>query len=273
MKSFLLATSTLLIVAGLLIMSVPVKAQLDLVSTERRSVNTMTILSPIGELKKDTAFIGDIIRYRISYVNVSSDQVNVLILNRLPHGLSNVKVFDQGQYDPQSRAITWKISRLAPAGLGTVEFEAEVESSTTIDNVAYIKTQLTGTPEQPDTWFFMPGDRNVSATNTTQLITYAPSPSGWVALDSDNQPPQSPSIDLKEETTTGTMVIITVSHIYVDETRVEGRLFHRIHIPGYYSLDKPGNPGLPVVGTAIEVPHDVALSMQIVDSETVTLGR
>lgn len=224
-----------------------------------RKIFRKVIISNSGELTKDTRYVGETIRFRIYFPRSGRDLVitkDLVITDQLDKGLSEIKVFNKGVYEPETHTITWKIT---PKLLRRtyVEFEAVIGSIDIIRNQAFIE-----------------GGRNIQiSTNLVEVTVMDPPEMGWIPLIDDAEPGEPPRVYMKDETTMGTTVRIDIPGVFIYTEEVDGEIFHRLSVPSRAVLTDIGKPELPLAGEIIEVPFEVDFRPELLKSETVTLER
>jgi len=213
------------------------------------------IVSHRGQLTQDVGYAGDVTRYRINYVNDSTQQADITILDTLDPNLTQVTALDNGAYDEQDHTVIWEAVDVTAGQAGSVQFEAVIKEAGLIRNQASIQTS--GQPE--------------IETNTVETKVCARPRLGWIPFDGISGPGETPRAYMKDETTTGLMVNFDVPGMFVHEVEVDGVTYHRLSIPGHTTLLDLGKPELPIVGQIVEIPQGVDISIEIVKSESVTL--
>ncbi len=214
------------------------------------------IISHLGELTTDMRTVGDVIRYRIYYsrplIRINPE---ITISDQVDPGLSRIKVFNDGTYDPVKGIITWVLPIRRYKRDAYVEFEAQVNRSGLITNIAQAKGE---------------GIRSVKS-NTVQTTVIEPPSLGWVEV-TEGTEKGSPAISyMKDETTTGITVRFDIAGLFISDEKVDGVLFHHLSIPGRAFTTELGKPELPLLGEALEVPFGVNFTPEVVKAETVEL--
>jgi hypothetical protein len=70
------------------------------------------IVSHVGEIERDTMFVGDTVKFRVYYKNSSRKTASIGIVDRLDSGLKDIKVFNTGWYDRTQEVLA--LSNLKP---------------------------------------------------------------------------------------------------------------------------------------------------------------
>ena len=217
--------------------------------------NKKVIVTHLGEVARNIKYIGETNKYKIYYLNTTKEKTNIVIADKLDSNLSDITALSEGYYDQPSHTITWKIADVEPFKGGFVEFEAIIEAADKILNKAIITLNETTKIE----------------TNQVETTVTKKPKVGWIPLEQDSKPGQTPRSNMKEETTTGTMVNFSMPGIFIYEVNVEGTFYHRLALPGKGTLTNIGKPELPIVGQLIEVPYDVNFKIEIVKSQFITI--
>ena len=224
----------------------------DLVLTRQK--NRIVMVSHIGEITSDSRYAGDMVKYRIYYVNTSKSKATITITSRLDSNLKNVSVLNSGSYNRRQHAVGWEAKNVAAGKEGFVEFEATVGGTGKIETGAEIKLN---------------GGKPV-ITNIA-VVRMIPKPTlGWIAFDKTSKSGTVPRSYMKDETTMGTMVNFDIPGAFVREIKVQGTTYQRLSIPRYTTLLELGKPDLPIVGQIVEIPHGIGISLEIYKSEYVT---
>lgn len=221
---------------------------------------TKIIVSHRGKLTQDTRIVGDKIQYQIYYASATVLSNDIVITDPLDQGLSQVRVlnqrpYQQGEYDPQTHTITWRVSVSPRSRRIMVGFEAIIASTSRIRNQAFLHGE---------------GTRPIK-TNIVETIV-VPSPAvGWIPFIENAQPGEPPRIYMKDETTMGTTVRFDIPGVFVYEEKVDGVTYHHLSISGRAALTDVGKPELPIVGEILEVPFGVNFAPQIIKTEVKAL--
>jgi uncharacterized repeat protein (TIGR01451 family) len=213
------------------------------------------IVSHLGEVTQDTRTIGDTVRYRIYYDNGTSSTADVVITDPLDKGLSQVKVFNEGQYDPAKHTITWRVKRTPPWLRTFVEFEAVIGPGALIRNQAL----LLGLGLH-HTW-----------SNVVETVVKSAPKLGWLPFAAGATAGESPRVAMKDETTSCTTVRFDLPGLYIYEEELDGVTYHHLRLAGRAGLREVGKPELPSIGEMIEVPSGVQFTPEILVGETVIL--
>ncbi len=222
-------------------------------------VNSMVIVTHIGEVKQATSYPRDTVHYRIKYANPGPRQVNIVIRDVVDAALTNVKA-PTGSFNAVSRTISWRIPRVAAGSRGSVEFEAVASTVKAIRNQATLEVTAGS------------GILPLRVITNTAVLTVIERPrTGWIPFGPDHKP-AAPRSMMKDETTTGTLVNFEVPGMFIREVDVEGTTYHRLRIPGRAALRSLGRPELPIVGQVIEIPFGVNFNIQIVKTREMRLA-
>jgi hypothetical protein len=225
-------------------------------SIDQKSMFRKVIVSHLGELTHDTRTVGDKIRYRIYYAG--SFKSDIVIADRLDKSLSNVTAFNDGQYDPNTHTVTWRLKALAAKRGGFVDFEALISKAGLIRNQALVSGL--GMPRQ--------------STNPVETQVCSPPALGLIACTPAGKQRTRPKVFMKDETTLGTTLRFDLPGLYVYEEKIDQGTYHHVSLAGGGSnLRQVGKPELPIVVQAIEVPFGVEFTPQIIIQETVTLDN
>ncbi|MBN1246778.1 MAG: hypothetical protein JXC32_03930 [Anaerolineae bacterium] len=213
------------------------------------------ILSPLGELTRDTRTVGDTIGYRIYYDNPTKLATDLVITDSLDKGLTRIRPGSGGRYDRATHTITWRVTDVAPWQRGFVEFTAVIGRAGLIRNQAH-RSDL--------------GPRE-DLTNTVETVAGEPPAVGWIPFVRDARPGSPPRVYMKDETTMGTTVRIEIPGVFVYEESVDGMLYQHVTVPGRAASTDIGKPELPVAGEAIEVPFGPSFTPDIIKTESLVL--
>jgi hypothetical protein len=216
--------------------------------------NSMVIVTNSGEVNKDTRFKGDKIKYKIYYQNTATQEAKITITDTLESSLSEVNVLNNGTFDRATNTVTWILSKVAANQKGFVEFEALAAKIKLVRNKAAVTID----------------QQNPVDTNSTEVNIVEAPPIGWVRF--MNTPVGAkPTANMKDETTSDTMVNFDIPGMYVHEVKVNGITNHRLSIPGQGNTQIVGKPEVPIIGRLIEVPFGVNFNLEIFKSKFVTL--
>lgn len=90
---------------------------------------------------------------------------------------------------------------------------------------------------------------------------------GWILLNSDAKEGESAKVTLGTQTDRDISVSFSVPTVHVYEKKFDGLLYHHVDIPQKGHLLNKGKPELPIVGTTLEVPAGVELSVEVVKAD------
>jgi hypothetical protein len=211
------------------------------------------IISHLGELTHDMRTVGDVIRYRIYYDNLTRQSVDIVIIDKLDKNLSHVQASNDGQYDLRTHTVIWKVRGVLPRQSAYVELVARIYSVGVIHNQA-----------------FLVGVRR-KKTNVVETTVVASPQLGWIPFSTDGKQKEPPRYYMKDETTTGLTVNFNIDGMFVNEIKIEGVTYHHLSIPCKATMLDLGKPQLPIVGALIEVPHGVNITATIFKSSSITL--
>jgi hypothetical protein len=214
------------------------------------------IVSHLGDLTRDSRIAGDIVRYKIYFTNTARKTIDIVITDKLDKNLSQVKVYDGGQYDHQNHSVSWTLKNIARGKGETVEFEARIGKCKEILNQAVAQSI---------------DKRKSFKSNAVIIVVFDPPKLGWIPFDTKSKEREPPTSNMKDESTTGTTVNFDIPGMFVNETKINGITYHRISIPGHARLMTLGKPELPIVGQVIEIPHDVSIEAVIVKYKSTKL--
>ncbi|MFA6032864.1 MAG: C25 family cysteine peptidase, partial [Myxococcota bacterium] len=89
---------------------------------------------------------------------------------------------------------------------------------------------------------------------------------GWVPLMAGAKQGSGPGVAMKESTTRSLLVNFDIPGFMASKVDIDGQVFHRVSIPGFGALAAEGKPELPVVGTLVEIPHNVTVKLSVYKS-------
>jgi len=221
----------------------------------REPKTKLVIISHLGEVTRDARYVGEEIRYRIYFAAIPAAPATLTIEDRLEPGLKFLRAHNGGTYDPTARTVTWRVEESSRPRGAFVEFDASLGAEGSIPNRATLR--------------WRGGELK---TNSTETVVCRQPPAGWLPLVSRAAEGQRPDSYVKDETTTGLLVNFDLPGLYVTEEKAEGRLWHRLMVPGHSHTDLIGAPELPLLGQIVEVPHHVSFTVEVEKSETVPVG-
>lgn len=233
---------------------------------EPLKLNSRKVVNSIqGEVVEDVRYLGDTLRFKVYYRNEGKHPIDVLIRDQADRKLTEVTVFNKGEYDAVSGQVSWNIKNVQPGLGGFVEFKAKVENTGEINNRAELEfhayRQMNGSKRAPN---------QTLKTNAVTVKIVKPPKLGWISFGSDVKPSR-PEVVLKDENSSGILVNFVIPGMYVDELKVKGTLFHRLNIAGGVSSCDIGTPEVPMLRQVIEVPVGVNFKIEISKKETITL--
>ena len=242
--------------------------------------NRKIIESPLGEIVKDTRFIGDKVVFKIYYKNITNTKANISIVDRLDDGLSRVIVNGGGELNVTDKIIIWEIKDVNPGVTGYVSFAAILNKEGIVINSAHILIDLenirqikTLTREK-----IIHGikelklpRKNTIETNKVKVIVKGKPKLGWIPFYHNAVEGSKPIPTIKDETTQDILINFDIPGMWAQEINIQGLTYHQISIPFHANRTSVGLPALPMVGRIVEVPLGVDFSFEIYKKKTIDL--
>lgn len=247
---------------------------------EKVDPNRKVLESHMGEIVKDTRFVGDKVVFKIYYKNISNTKTTIGIIDVLDDGLKEIVVNNGGTFNTRSKTIIWKLKDIDPGTEGSVSFSAKLADEGRIVNHAQIlidikdienikitsKDQLLSAIKE----LKLP-KKNIIKTNSVSIIVWRKPKTGWIPFIPDVEKGSKPVSTMKDETTQDIMINFDVPGMFAEEVSIDGITYHQLSIPFHANNTKVGMPAIPVVGRIIEVPMDVNFTFEVYKKETIDL--
>lgn len=221
-------------------------------------------VSHLGEVTREVKYTGQSATFRIYLPPIPTIRREIRITTRLDSRFTFVSASRGGTYDSTSREVQWTLGGRMPVTRRThIEFKVRCTDRGRIKVVATAALPPSGAEPRP----------RAVGTNSVVVTVHARPKVGWVPFDRVSKHGSTPSDNLKEETTTGTMVNFNVPGMHVKERKMEGVTYHSLSIPGLSNGLDIGKPELPIMGRLIEVPYGVSFTTEVVEAATISLDR